>query len=294
MGKIKNLLRNLNYLSKNSLWDQREKDIVYLTNKILDDVQYEYDLIDGGTVKPKILDGEKSLDLILETRKSFVRTSDGEVKIMMGMDQPFQNYDRDLADGLRKILSEKKENLLVGINRNYYIPGYVRNYSDFYRRYAYDYRQYYKKILNPEITYIDATLTGYQFGKHKDLVNVKRYEKWRKAFENENIIIVSGVGVLEKLQYDIFELAKSMIYIYGPSKNAWTEHDRIMKEIQEQKVDNPIIVFILGMAGKVMAAELAEQGYTCWDVGHLAKYYDAFMKGMEGTEDNIRKFYAPD
>ena len=67
MGKIKNLLRNLNYLSKNSLWDQREKDIVYLTNKILDDVQYEYDLIDGGTVKPKILDGEKSLDLILET-----------------------------------------------------------------------------------------------------------------------------------------------------------------------------------------------------------------------------------
>lgn len=67
-----------------------------------------------------------------------------------------------------------------------------------------------------------------------------------------------------------------------------------MKEIQEQKVDNPIIVFILGMAGKVMAAELAEQGYTCWDVGHLAKYYDAFMKGMEGTEDNIRKFYAPD
>ena len=55
MGKIKNLLRNLNYLSKNSLWDQREKDIVYLTNKILDDVQYEYDLIDGGTVRSHLI-----------------------------------------------------------------------------------------------------------------------------------------------------------------------------------------------------------------------------------------------
>lgn len=294
MRRIKNLLRNINYLMKHSLWDQREDDIVYLTNKILDDVQYEFDVNDGGTIKPNILDGEQSLDLILKTGKSFIRTSDGEVKIMMGLDQPFQKYDQALADGLRKLLSEKNDNLLVGINRNYYIPGYLWNYSSFYRRHAYDYRQYYKKILNPNITYIDATFTGFIFGTHKDEATINRYEKWKDAFAGKEIVIVCGEGVLDKLQYDIFERAKTKNFIYGPNKNAWSEKEKLMMQIKKFDNKNTIIVFILGMAGKVMAAELTECGYVCWDVGHLAKYYDAFMKGIENTEENISNFFSPD
>lgn len=294
MNRIKVLLRNVNYLAKHSLWEQREDDIVYLTNKILDDAQYEYDLTDGGTIKPQILDGEESLNLILNANKSFVRTGDGEVKIMMGIDQPFQRYDETLAEGLRKLLSEKNENLLVGINRNYYIPGYMRNYSSFYRRHGYDYRQYYKKILNNDIVYIDSTLTSFQFGTHGDRTTIERYEKWKKAFQDRDIIIVCGEGVLSKLQYDIFEQARSKKYIYGPSRNAWSEHERLEKEIQKQATESTIVIFILGMAGKVMTAELAKQGYLCWDVGHLAKYYDAFKRGIENTEENIKSFYAPD
>lgn len=294
MKRIKNFLRNINYLTKHSLWDQREDDIVYFTNKILDDAQYEYNLKNDGTEMPIILNGEDSLDLILETGKSFVRTGDGEIKIMMGMDQPFQRYNKELADGLRKILSEKNDNLLVGINRDYYIPGYMRNYLNFYRRYGYDYRQYYKKVINKQTTYIDSTLTSYQFGSHNNPMTIKRYERWKNAFKDKDIVIVSGKGVLEKLQYDIFELAKRKICIHGPAKNAWEEHDKIMKEIQEKTTKEAIIVFVLGMAGKVMIAELTDLGYVCWDVGHLAKYYDAYRKGIENTEENIRKFNAPD
>ena len=294
MGRIKNLVRNLNYLSKHSLWDQREEDIIYLTNKILDDAQYEFDLTDGNSIKPKILDGDDSFELIMKTGKSFVRTGDGEVKLMMGMDQPFQIYESELADGLRKLLSEKNDNLLVGINRNYYIPGYVRDFSPFYRRNGYDYRQYYKKILNPEIIYIDATLTGFQFGTHKEKSTIDRYEKWKNAFKDKNIVIVCGEGVLDKLQYDVFEKAKSKKYIYGPSKNAWSKKNSLIAQIKETTYNESIIVFILGMAGKVMAAELTEEGYVCWDVGHLAKYYDAFMRGIENSDENVKKFYEPD
>lgn len=294
MNRLKNFIRNINYLTKHSLWDQREEDIVYLTNKILDDAQYEYDLEDGGTVKPRILDGEESLNLILSSNKSFVRTGDGEVKIMMGLDQPFQAYDKALADGLKEILSTPSDNLLVGINRNYYIPGYIRNYSSFYRRYAYDYRQYYKKLLNEDSTYIDATLTSFQFGHHKDENVINRYNRWKKAFKGRDIVIICGEGILEKLEYDVFELAALKVIIHGPSKNAWSEHERLIKQIKSEVSKEQLVIFILGMAGKVMIAELAELGYTCWDVGHLAKYYDAYMKGIDNTEDNIKKFYAPD
>ena len=48
------------------------------------------------------------------------------------------------------------------------------------------------------------------------------------------------------------------------------------------------------MAGKAMVPELTDCGYMCWDVGHLAKYYNAYMQGNVMTEDEIKAFYAPD
>lgn len=294
MRRFSNFIRNINYLTKHSLWDQRENDIVYLTNKILDDAQYEFDLTDGGTSKPTILDGDESLDLVLSSGKSFVRTGDGEVKIMMGMDQPFQEYDKELADGLRNLFIQKRENLLVGINRNYYIPGYLRGYAPFYRRFAYDYRQYYKKILREDVTYIDATMTSFQFGMHEDSKTIERYNKWLNAFRDRDVILVCGKGVIDKLEHDVFQFARKKTIIYGPSKHAWREHISLIDKIKQVGDKDAIIVFILGMAGKVMIAELADQGYTCWDAGHLAKYYDAYKRGIENTDKNISDFFAPD
>ena len=293
MGRIKNFIRNINYLTKHSLWDQREEDIVYLTDKILEDAKYEYGL-DDGYYRPRILDKEQSLELILKSGKSFVRTGDGEVKIMMGMDQGFQRYEPEIADGLRKMLSEPNDNLLVGINRNYFIPGYMGGGGDFYRRHAYDYRQYYKKILNEKITYIDATCTGYALGNHADAKTIEHYDKWVDAFKDRNLIIVCGQGILDKLEYDVFEKAKSKKFIYGPAKHAWDKHEELINQIKKEPKENTVIVFILGMAGKVMISELADMGYTCWDVGHLAKYYDALKRGVSGSKENVAKFYAPD
>lgn len=48
------------------------------------------------------------------------------------------------------------------------------------------------------------------------------------------------------------------------------------------------------MAGKAMIPEVADLGYVAWDVGHLAKSYNAFMTNMQVTPENIANFYAPD
>lgn len=31
-----------------------------------------------------------------------------------------------------------------------------------------------------------------------------------------------------------------------------------------------------------------------WDIGHLAKDYDAYMRGIDKTEGNIAEFLKPD
>ena len=234
MGRIKNILRNINYLSKHSLWDQREEDIVYLSSKILDDVMFEYDLEKSGSKKPVILDSLESIDLIFSSGKSFVRTGDGECKIIMGMDQPFQKYSEELANGLIKILKAYNDALLVGINRNYYIPETNDEYSTFYRRNAYDYRQLYKKYLDEKKTYIDATCTAYPLGNHNSQIVKEKFKRWKSAFNGRNIVIVCGEGILDKLDFDVFEMAKSKKYIYGPARDAWNKHDELIRQIKNE------------------------------------------------------------
>lgn len=296
MNRLYNFVRNINYLMKHSLWDQREEDIVYLTKKILDDGIYEYGLELNDCCRPSILSKADSLKLIIKNKKSFVRTGDGECKIMEGMDQPFQKYEKEIADKLKQLLSQPREDLYVGINRNYFIPLRSRDdmQSNYYRRHGFEHRETYYKYLNVDMTYLDATVTTYTLGMRRNEEIDAFFNEWKSAFEGQDLIIVCGEGILENLQYDIFTLARSKKFIYGPRKNAWDQHDSIMEKIKNETPQNHLVVFILGMAGKAMIPELTDLGYVCWDLGHLAKYYNAYLSEVKGTETAIRNFYAPD
>ena len=48
------------------------------------------------------------------------------------------------------------------------------------------------------------------------------------------------------------------------------------------------------MTATVLAADLADMGYTAWDIGHAAKEYDAYMRREEKTDAVMDKFFAPD
>lgn len=294
LKRIKNLIRNVNYLSKHSLWDDKEELIVYLTNKILDDASFEYNLDSPETKKLNILDTDETLDLIEKSNKSFVRTGDGEIKAMMCEDHAFQKYEKEVADRLINLLEQPRDNILVGINRNYFIS--LKQVEDnwYYRRNAYEFRNFYQKYCNVNNLYIDACCTGDRY-KFNDAMTIKKiYERWRSLFKGRNLAIVCGEGVLDSLEYDVFELANSKEYIYGPKTNAWDKHDEIINKITDNVSKDRILVFILGQAGKAMIPELTDMGYICWDVGHLAKYYNAYMTNMEWNKENTSKFYAPE
>ena len=293
MNRLKTFIRNINYLSKHALWNQREDDIVYLTNKILDDAIYEYDIKPNDYLFFNIMDTWESIDYIQNTNKSFVRFCDGEINLMKGINQPFQEYDVELVNRLYKILSSNDDRLAVGISRDYYIPLYKEQEVDYIRRHAYDYRCFFEKYCNKERKYLDGSFTFWNFGEHSPESELF-WKKWKNMFSEKKIAIISGRGVLDKLEYDVFEQSKERLFIYGPNKHAWKEHDLIIDEIKNKVDKDYILIFILGMAGKAMIPETIQMGYTSWDIGHLAKSYDAYMKNIEYSKDNIAKFYAPD
>ena len=55
-----------------------------------------------------------------------------------------------------------------------------------------------------------------------------------------------------------------------------------------------IFVFILGPTANALVYKLSQKGYIAWDIGHLAKDYDAYMKKIEKNEKNIFEFFKPD
>ena len=228
MSRIKNFIRNINYLTKHSLWDQREEDIAFLTDKILDDGIYEYGIVPPGRKSLSILTAEESLDLIREQPKSFIRTSDGECKIMMGMDQPFQRYEKEIADRLIDLLENPRDDLYVGINRNYFIPLLGRNNSGYYRRWAYEFRIFYLKHCSESISYIDATFIS-GFSAYSDAEKIGSFfDRWQDLFSNKDIVVVCGEGILDKLEYDIFFIRQSQnalfmdhVSVPGTSTRSW-------------------------------------------------------------------------
>ncbi len=287
MKRIRNLIRNLNYLSKHSLWDQRETDILYLTNKIIDDVKYEYGLCDTNDIK--VLSADESMEVLAKQPKSFVRIGDGEIRLILGEDQPFQQYDPILAKILKEEVSGRAGDIYVGLNYAYFSP-FPFNYV---RRNAYDFRLVLEGMCDKSITYIDAGVTNAQI-PYKSKSEAEKYVNWwRHFFEKKELVIVCGDHLLDDYSYNIFDQASSIEYIYGPRKNAWTERERIIEDIVSYDTSK-WIVFILGMAGKGMIPELTNKGYYCLDIGHLAKYYNSYMEGATWTEEYTKKFYSPD
>ena len=290
------LLKNVKYLITKDLYDNELEMRYYLTEKIIEDLYYEYEENKNLIKNLNVLDEYETVELLLKNPKSFCRFGDGEIKLIQGIDQGFQNYNKELADRLISLLSTKQNDIYIGINRAYFHSPLVWNERNkkFYRLYGTEFRRFFIKICPPENTYIDAGFLGayYRFG---DDYNYERhYENMLKLFENKKIAVVCGEGILEKLSYDVFERSIDKIIIHGPVRNAYDKYDKILKKIMHTVPKDYTICLILGMTAKVLVGDLTKEGYLAWDVGHLAQDYNVYKLGLEKNEKNMNDFWAPD
>ena len=98
--------------------------------------------------------------------------------------------------------------------------------------------------------------------------------------------------MLSNIKYNILE-DSDVEYIYGPTKHAYSDIDRLRLELNSKAKDETLL-FAIGPAGKVLAYEMYLKGYRVLDIGHIIKDYDTYMCGTSMTEDAIKDFFAPD
>lgn len=290
---LKKLWKNINFLMKNNLKETNES----LRAELMDYIEdvYFYEIKDKEYVHKKlnVLDSSDTIQLLHDNLKSFCRLGDGEIELMKGNDIQFQKYDFRLAQILLEILVSDDKDFYVGLPRHYFIhpkdnePEFTRQWN---RLYVPGYRRFFIEHCNPNRLYIDAAFNQISIGGGQ--LN-EYYNKIKDLFKDKELVIFAGEGILDKLDYDIFELATSKEYVYGPSKNAFSQFDFLFDKALKYNNDK-ILVFILGPCSKALCYKLSKEGKLALDLGHLAKAYDFYMKNVVASKESIEDFYRAD
>ena len=277
--------------------DQLGQDIACDAVKNVADL-YSRGELGVGVWQPHILDAEETLDYLLAppVQRSFCRIGDGEIQIMKGLSIPFQEYDSTLAEKMLEILRSSRSDCLVGIPHGYYT--YPTGCTDYVLDWNLKNRMRSVKFLadnlNKERHYIATYFTvAYMVSKDASILQ-NHYDEILKLFEGKKMVVFAGANILAGLKHDVFAGAKSVEIVQCPKINAFSAYSLILDKARSYPKDEVILGFILGPTATVAAWDLSAEGYTAWDLGHVAKDYDAYCRQVNRSPEETTKFFAPD
>ena len=257
-----------------------------------DSYAYEY-CQNNNMPTPHVATPEETVKKILQQHVSLCRFGDGEFDLMTkSRSLPFQKYDARLQKKLYETWNSDDENILIATNTFYFDSWYVAH-SDWSKMYMQQNRHMFQKLHDVNKQYYAAELSClYKMGINMDFN--KYYALVRKIWNNQDIVLVHGAHIFDKLKHDIFDNAKSVEHIIVPNLHAFSEYDDILQRLKNMD-KNKLFILICGPTATVMAYDLARSGFWALDFGHVAKDYDWFMqKRATNTTEAILDFFSPD
>ena len=288
--------KNIEYLMNVPIQEKDAQNIMKTLDFVAD--KYFYEMRDEQPWRPKILDVPTCIDELLASGKSLCRLGDGECKLIKGIPLDFQECDERLAQKLLQILSEPQTDCYVGLPRYYwYIRDDIeRNSNPYHKRYYTfnipPFRKFFAEHCDESKTYVDACLGGYMSNKSLEFC-AERFKKLKMLFNGRKVLVVAGETVFKNITHDFFDGATQKELLLAPRINAWRHFDEIFNKILTYPEDM-IVALILGPTATVLAYELSKRGRIAYDIGHLPKDYDAFMKNADRSSAAVQKFFAAD
>ncbi len=284
MGKRKSKLsllwRNLKFLTRRELRSDLV-DFVGCRCKLADMLK--------GVKMPNILDFEETARVLAETDVSIARFGDGEFALMQGRGIPFQRADARLAARLAELLAKPPSCCLVGVPRLCWFDDrrFCAHDNLWWLRYMKTNGAWLESQMAATAAYCDsyvslfsrATVLGYDVGG--------MFDRLRRIWAGKNVLIVCGKGIFDGFEYDVFDNAQSVEFVYGPKRDAFSDYDALLARVKVA-AKGRLVLIVLGPTATVMAADLAAAGIRALDLGHLAKAYNAFRKGVKANQDFYR------
>lgn len=264
-------------------------------DSLVEELKYElYDEI-KDLKRPVIKDVAETIDALVQSRASLCRFGDGELRLIEGNDIEFQKASPLLSSRLGEVLSSRDDRVFIGIPRLIYSSknGVTELSKRFWRENGKRFRRQLDRYIDYDRPYFSAEVT-IAYCMYESLDFGAYFETIRRLWDDRPVVIVCGDGIFNDLKYNVFSNAKSTEYLFCPSVNAFEEYERIHGEAS--KVDKDAVVcIILGPTAKVLAYDLALEGFQALDLGHIAKAYDWYRRNMCACgETEARLFFSPD
>ena len=199
---------------------------------------------------------------------------------MTGYSISYQDYDEELAKRLRQIITmPDNKKLLVCLPDvferreryndacNAFWERHLETFQDFWDEVIIDEKCYGNTFFSrPYIDLVDRSISGRYFQNMKEL------------FADKDLLIVEGTYSQSGVGNDLFQRANSVERIICPSRNAYSSYAIILDTIRQHGM-NKLILLMLGPTAKVLANDLAFEGYWAIDIGHIDSEYEWYRMG---------------
>ena len=223
---------------------------------------------------------EETVEYILKTGCSVARFGDAELKLVSGRNVIYQVSTPEIRARLNEVLGSDKENLLVCLP-SVFSDEQLRNRNDaaFWKNHlAFCRKNWYKNLIDGK-TYGNAFISrNYMNLKDRETGIAEYFELVKKMWEDRDIIVVEGEKSRLGMGNDLFDNAKSVRRILGPSTQSFSKYDEILEEIKKQD-KNALFILAMGPTASILPIDLCDLGYQIIDMGNIDTEYEWFKMG---------------
>lgn len=222
----------------------------------------------------RVLPPVASVQRLLESGASLARFGDGELSIAIGAQGPrFQTSQKELGARLREVLHEDDERLLLGISEPLVNLRGARQddryfWGDLLRRHGKEFA----RVIPHDRTYLDTHLTRPYIPTDDQEIAFRRFDQLRELWRDRDLLFVEGEYSRSGIGNDLFDGARSIRRLIGPPADAFSQITEIEAAVREHAGD-ALVICCLGPTATVIAADLAQEGIRCLDLGHIDMEY---------------------
>lgn len=271
-------LKNMRFLTFYTIWKNRaskfldnpkaifpflRKKVYY--NHIADSYIHHYKDV-------SFLSYQETLDDIILNNKSIVRFGDELFDMLLGIGLYYNNwrqqYDKSLADALKRVLRSKNPRLLICFNPEFILQTKEefkkQGIADQYEFWTHS-KIFLKDYLHKDQVYGSALCFTPRYNTKLNFQQLKEY------FLTKDIVIVTS----NTHRFKNISLGKNTFFIEAPESDAWQSYHRIKQDVftcvEQHSLTKKDTLFLISMgsAAKVLTYELTDSGYTAWDTGQF-------------------------
>ena len=234
------------------------------------------------TKAPVVAGVEETICAVRDNGWSFARFGDGEIKLVAGRSISFQTATPFVTQKLREVLSSDTEGLMIGLADIFGCRDrYTEKATAYWKKHLRQYRRVWYRYIRKGKLYYNASATRQYISLKDPGESEKIFALFKEIWKDRDVVFIEGEKSRLGVGNDLFDGARSVRRILGPSAQAFSKYNELLQKACELE-KGVLFLLALGPCATALAYDLHLRGYQAVDVGHIDVEYEWMrMKAAE-------------